>query len=180
MKRIEKKRKTELARLKTQKGGLGKSNFILKSSRKTLRIDCAHVMVLVIFGFSVSESSVVIVTLRTDYNALRCDAIQTRRNFPLPYSVPWCHSNRGQLSVAMQLFSRKGQFSFGSEVAHLKSRECLVRHPHTSPAMARGHRLVFSFHRQCILPVGIICCRSALFFVKMAILSSRLLCIYFL
>ena len=60
-----------------------------------------------------------------------------------------------------------------------RGKECLVRHPHTSPAMARGHRLVFCCHRQCILPVGIICCRSALHFVKMAILRSRLLFICF-
>ena len=60
-----------------------------------------------------------------------------------------------------------------------RGRECLVRHPHTSPAMARGHRLVFCCHRQYILPVGILCCRSAVHFVKMAILSSRLLFVCF-
>ena len=60
-----------------------------------------------------------------------------------------------------------------------RGRECLVRHPHTSPALARGHRLVFCCHRQCILPVGILCCWSAVHFVKMTILSSRLLFIYF-
>ena len=51
-----------------------------------------------------------------------CDAIQTRGNFPLPYSVPLCYSNKVQLSVAVQLSSSKGQFSFGSEVVHLKSK----------------------------------------------------------
>ena len=74
-------------------------------------------MVLIIFAFSVSESSVAIVALKTDYNALRChsdkrqlsvtiqcavapckqgatfrchsmrrSAVQTRGNFPLPWS----------------------------------------------------------------------------------------------
>ncbi|THG23888.1 hypothetical protein TEA_004075 [Camellia sinensis var. sinensis] len=33
-----------------------------------------------------------------------------------------CYSNKGQLSVAMQLSSNKGQFSLGSEVVHLKSK----------------------------------------------------------
>ena len=60
-----------------------------------------------------------------------------------------------------------------------RGRECLVRHPHTSPAVARGHRLVFCCHRQCILPISTLCCRSAVHFVKMAILSSRLLFICF-
>ncbi|KAF5934558.1 hypothetical protein HYC85_030729 [Camellia sinensis] len=41
-------------------------------------------MVLVIFVFSVSGSSVAIIALRTDYNTLRC------------------HSDKGQLSVAVQ------------------------------------------------------------------------------
>ncbi|GMP54217.1 hypothetical protein CsSME_00019449 [Camellia sinensis var. sinensis] len=41
-------------------------------------------MVLIIFAFSVSESSVVNVTLRTDYNALRC------------------YPKKGQLSVTIQ------------------------------------------------------------------------------
>ena len=50
-------------------------------------------MVLVIFVFSESESSVVIITLRTDYSVLRC------------------YSNKGQLFVAMQCPSDKGQFS---------------------------------------------------------------------
>mgnify|MGYP003702824317 CR=1 FL=1 len=40
-----------------------------------------------------------------------CGTIQTRGNFPLPYSVPQCYSNKGQLSVAMQCPSNKGQFS---------------------------------------------------------------------
>lgn len=37
-----------------------------------------------------------------------------------------------------------------------KGRECLVRHPHTSPAVARGHRLVFA-------ATGNVYCRPALF-----------------
>ena len=53
---------------------------------------------------------------------MRCGAIQTRGNFPLPFNAPRCRSNKGQLSVAVQLSSSKGQFSFGSEVVHLKSR----------------------------------------------------------
>ena len=56
-----------------------------------------------------------------------------------------------------------------------KGRGCLVRHPLTPPAVARGHRLVLCCHRQCILPVGTICCRSALFFGKMTFLPTRLL-----
>ena len=37
-----------------------------------------------------------------------------------------------------------------------RGRECLVRHPHTPPAMARGHRLVFA-------ATGNVYCRSAPF-----------------
>ena len=37
-----------------------------------------------------------------------------------------------------------------------RGRECLVRHPHTPPAVARGHRLVFD-------AIGNVYCRSALF-----------------
>ena len=37
-----------------------------------------------------------------------------------------------------------------------RGRECLVRHPHTPPAVARGHRLVFN-------AIGNVYCRSALF-----------------
>ena len=37
-----------------------------------------------------------------------------------------------------------------------KGRECLVRHPHTPPAVARGHRLVFA-------AIGNVYCRPALF-----------------
>ena len=68
-------------------------------------------------------------------------------------------------------------FAPNSCVLPWRGREWLVRHPHTSPAMARGHRLVFCCHRQCILPVGIIYCRSVVHFVKMAILtvSSQLI-----
>mgnify|MGYP003702811423 CR=1 FL=1 len=50
-------------------------------------------MVLIIFVFSVSESSIVIVTLRTDYSAL------------------WCQADKGQLSVAVQCHLDKGQVS---------------------------------------------------------------------
>ena len=42
-----------------------------------------------------------------------------------------------------------------------RGRECLVRHPHTQSAVARGHRLVFSCHRHYLLPVGTFYCRSA-------------------
>ena len=35
-------------------------------------------------------------------------------------------------------------------------RECLMRHPHTPPAVAKGHRLVFD-------AIGTFYCRSALF-----------------
>ena len=93
-------------------------------------------MVLTIIIFFVSENLVVFVTLRTDFNALRwplkwgatfrshsmrCGAVQTRGNFPLPFNVLRRRSNKGQLSVAMQLPSSKGQFSFESEVVHLES-----------------------------------------------------------
>ena len=61
-----------------------------------------------------------------------------------------------------------------------RGRECLVRHPHTSPAMAWGHRLVILFHRQCILPVGTLCCRLVVYFAKMAISNGRSLFIFFL
>ena len=86
---------------------------------------------------------------------MRCGAIQTRGNFPLPFNAPRCHSNKwqlsvaiqraavpfkqgatfrchsdrrsvisnkGQLSVAMQFPSSKGQSSFKFEVVHLESR----------------------------------------------------------
>ena len=42
-----------------------------------------------------------------------------------------------------------------------RGKECLVRHPHTPPAVARGHRLAICFHRHILLPVGTICCLSA-------------------
>ena len=50
--------------------------------------------------------------------------------------------------------------------------------PHTT---GHGQRppTGFCYHRQCILPVGTIQCRSALFFAKMASLAGRLLCICF-
>ncbi|KAF5933856.1 hypothetical protein HYC85_030027 [Camellia sinensis] len=55
-------------------------------------------MVLIIFAFSVSESSVVIITLRTDCNVLRC------------------YPNMGQLSVAIQcavvLFKQGATFRY--------------------------------------------------------------------
>ena len=55
-------------------------------------------------------------------HSMRRGAVQTRGNFPLPFNAPRCRSNKGQLSVAMQFPSSKGQFSFESEVVHLKSR----------------------------------------------------------
>lgn len=54
-----------------------------------------------------------------------------------------------------------------------RGRECLVRHPHTPPAVARGHRLVG-------VSIGTILCRSALNFFKMTILPYRLQCSCFL
>ena len=60
-----------------------------------------------------------------------------------------------------------------------RGMECLVRHPHTSPAMAWDHRPVILCHRQCILPVGTLCFRSAIYLAKMAILNGRPLFIYF-
>ncbi|KAF5934305.1 hypothetical protein HYC85_030476 [Camellia sinensis] len=33
---------------------------------------------------------------------MRCGAIQTRGNFPLPFNALWCRSNKGQLSIAIQ------------------------------------------------------------------------------
>ncbi|KAI8026422.1 hypothetical protein LOK49_LG02G02167 [Camellia lanceoleosa] len=93
-------------------------------------------MVLIISAFSVSESLFVFVALRTDCkcapvpfkqgailrcHSVCCGAIQTRGNFPLPFNAPRCRSNKRQLSVAMQLSSSTGQFSFGSEVVHLES-----------------------------------------------------------
>ena len=44
-----------------------------------------------------------------------------------------------------------------------RGRECLVRHPNTSPAMAWGHRPVILCHRQCILPVGTKFCQNDIF-----------------
>ena len=43
-----------------------------------------------------------------------------------------------------------------------RGRECLLRTPHTPPAVARGHRLVFAATGN-VQPAGTICCRSALF-----------------
>ncbi|KAF5932523.1 hypothetical protein HYC85_028694 [Camellia sinensis] len=53
---------------------------------------------------------------------MRCGAIHTRGNFPLPFNALRCRSNKGQLSIAMQLSSSKGQFSSRSEVVRLKSK----------------------------------------------------------
>ena len=130
-------------------------NFILKSSHKHFQIDCVHAMVLVIFVFSVSESLVVFVALRTAYNALRCHsnkgqlsvaiqctavsfkqgatfrchsmrcgAIQTRGNFPLPFRTPQCHFKQGATFRCHAVSFRQGAIfhCHGSEVAHLKSR----------------------------------------------------------
>ena len=35
-------------------------------------------------------------------HTMRCGAIQTRGNFPLPFNALRCHPNKGQLSVAVQ------------------------------------------------------------------------------
>ena len=47
-------------------------------------------------------------------------------------------------------------FAPNTFVLPLRGRECLVRHPHTPPAVAGGHRLVFS-------AIGTFVCRSAHF-----------------
>ena len=61
-----------------------------------------------------------------------------------------------------------------------KGKECLMRHPHTAPAVAGGHRMVFFCHRHFCLPVGTLYCRSALFFAEIAFLGSRPLFIHFM
>mgnify|MGYP003702860799 CR=1 FL=1 len=96
-------------------------NFILKSSCKTLQTQLCpcdgsgHLCLFLYPGVRLWSSL-------WGLTIMRYGAIQTRGNFPLPFNAPWCRSNKGQLSVAMQCPPSKGQFSFGSEVVHLKSR----------------------------------------------------------
>ena len=52
-------------------------------------------------------------------------------------------------------------FTSNTCVLPWKGRECLMRHPHTPPAVAGGHRMVFFCHRHFCLPVGTLYCRSA-------------------
>ena len=77
-------------------------NFVLKSSHKHFQIDCVHVMVLIIFVFPVSESSVVIVTMRTGYSVLRGYSDKGQL-FVARFGAVQCHSGKGQFSNVLDM-----------------------------------------------------------------------------
>ena len=68
-------------------------------------------------------------------------------------------------ALPQDLRTRPFVFGFAPNTCLLpwKGRECLVRHPHTSPAVARGHRPDFVIIGNVFLPVGSLLCQNDTF-----------------
>ncbi|KAF5931523.1 hypothetical protein HYC85_027694 [Camellia sinensis] len=94
-------------------------------------------MVLVVFVFFVSGSSVAIIVLRTDYNILRCHSDKGQLSVAIQCTAVSfkqgatfrCHSmrcgavqTRGNFPLPCSSLRARGQFSSRSEVVRLKSK----------------------------------------------------------